>query len=80
MNTKLTLRIDEKLIKSAKEYSARKGKSVSKLVAEFFQLIQNEKFEREKQYTPTVNSLKGVLKGKRVSEKDYKKFLEKKYR
>ena len=79
MTTKLTLRIDEKLIKAAKKYSAQKGKSVSKLVTEYFQLITNEKLKEEKSLTPTVRSLKGILKGKELTEQDYKKHLEEKY-
>jgi hypothetical protein len=79
MTTKLTLRIDEELIKAAKKYSAQKGKSVSKLVTEYFQLITNEKLKEEKSLTPTVRSLKGILKGKELTEQDYKKHLEEKY-
>jgi hypothetical protein len=79
MTTKLTLRIDEKLIKAAKKYSAQKGKSVSKLVTEYFQLITNEKLREEENLTPTVRSLKGILKGKELTEQDYKKHLEEKY-
>ncbi len=79
MTTKLTLRIDEKLIKAAKKYSAQKGKSVSKLVTEYFQLITNEKLKEEENLTPTVRSLKGILKGKELTEQDYKKHLEEKY-
>ena len=79
MTTKLTLRIDEELIKAAKKYSAQKGKSVSKLVTEYFQLITNEKLKEEENLTPTVRSLKGILKGKELTEQDYKKHLEEKY-
>lgn len=79
MATKLTLRIDEKLIKAAKKYSASKGKSVSRLVSEYFQALVNEKLNEEENLTPTVKSLKGILKGKKISEKDYKKHLEEKY-
>ncbi len=79
MGFKLTLRIDDELIKSAKEYAAQKGKSVSRLVADFFQVIRNEEIEKERKLSPTVKSLKGILKGKDVSEKDYKKHLEDKY-
>ncbi|MBW2010501.1 MAG: antitoxin [Deltaproteobacteria bacterium] len=79
MNTKLTLRIDDNLIKSAKEYSAKTGKSVSRIVADLFEIIKNEKLKREYPLTPTVKSLKGALKGKQVNEKDYKEYLEKKY-
>ena len=39
MGTKLTLRIDECLIKKAKAYSAKRGKSVSSMVADFFRLL-----------------------------------------
>ncbi len=79
MSSKLTLRIDEDLIKAAKKYSAQKGKSVSMLVADFFRTLQNEEFETKQDYSPTVKSLKGILKGKEISERDYKRFLEEKY-
>lgn len=79
MGSKLTLRIDEELIKAAKEYSAKKGKSVSRLVADFFQVIRNEKLVKKQEVSPIVKSLKGILKGKEISEKDYKKYLEDKY-
>lgn len=79
MNTKLTLRLDDHLIKSAKEYSAKSGKSVSKIVADFFVIIKNEKLQKSSSITPTVQSLKGVLKDSKFSENDYKKYLEEKY-
>ena len=79
MNSKLTLRLDDDLIKSAKEYSAQTGKSVSRIVSDLFELIKNENFKKKYPLTPTVKSLKGVLKGKKIGENDYKKYLEKKY-
>ncbi len=79
MNTKLTLRMDDSLIKSAKEYSAQTGKSVSRLVADFFEIIKNDKLNKEQLLTPTVKSLKGVLKRSKAQEDDYKKYLEEKY-
>mmetsp|Transcript_5783 Transcript_5783/g.3310 ORF Transcript_5783/g.3310 Transcript_5783/m.3310 type:complete len:81 (-) Transcript_5783:54-296(-) len=79
MNTKLTLRVDHHLIKSAKEFSARTGKSVSRIVADFFEIIKNEKLPREHQLTPTVRSLKGALKRTQTDENDYKKYLDEKY-
>lgn len=79
MNTKLTLRLDDHLIKSAKEYSAKTGKSVSKIVSDFFAVIINEKLEGSRPITPTVQSLKGILKNSKFSEKDYKDYLEEKY-
>lgn len=79
MNTKLTLRLDDHLIESAKEYSAKTGKSVSKIVSDFFVIIKNEKLKKSYQVTPTVQSLKGVLKDSNFSENDYKEYLEEKY-
>jgi len=79
MITKLTLRMDDNLIESAKEYSAQTGKSVSRIVADLFEIIKNEKINRGETLTPTVRSLKGILKGKQIDEKDYKKYLEEKY-
>lgn len=78
MITKLTLRMDEHLIQSAKEYSLQTGKSVSRIVADLFEIIKNEKIKREDSLTPTVRSLKGVLKGKNLDENDYRKYLEEK--
>lgn len=79
MNTKLTLRLDDNLIESAKEYSAKTGKSVSKIVSDFFVIIKNEKLKKGYQVTPTAQSLKGILKDSNFSENDYKKYLEEKY-
>lgn len=79
MNTKLTLRMDDNLIESAKEHAAKTGKSVSRIVADLFEIIKNEKLKREYPLTPTVRSLKGALKGKPVDGEAYKKYLEEKY-
>ena len=79
MNTKLTLRIDQQLIKAAKEYSARTGKSVSRIVADLFEILNSDKIQKENQSTPTVSSLRGVLKSANIDEADYKKYLEDKH-
>jgi hypothetical protein len=79
MNTKLTLRLDDHLIESAKEYSVKTGKSLSKIVSDFFVIIKNEKLERTSSVTPAVQSLKGILKDSKFSENDYKSYLEEKY-
>jgi hypothetical protein len=50
MNTKLTLRLDDKLIASAKRHSAESGKSVSQLVSDFFALIDAQ--ERRRYHAP----------------------------
>lgn len=78
MNTKLTLRLDDKLIASAKRHSAESGKSVSQLVADFFALIDAQ--DRDFDITPRVRSLRGVLAGSGLEESDYRRHLEEKYR
>ena len=78
MNTKLTLRLDKDLIKKAKTYAAKRGKSVSTLVANYFSLLQVER-EKKEELPPKLASLKGILKDKKVNEDDYKKYLETKY-
>ncbi|MHB1344131.1 MAG: DUF6364 family protein [Thermoleophilia bacterium] len=78
MNTKLTLRLDDKLIASAKRHSAESGKSVSQLVADFFALIDAQ--DRDVDITPRVRSLRGVLAGSGLDESDYRRHLEEKYR
>jgi len=79
MNKKLTLRLDENLVESAKKYSAKTGKSVSKIVADLFSIINNEKIENEFEITPTVKALRGALRKTAIDERDYKDYLEEKY-
>jgi hypothetical protein len=78
MNTKLTLRLDDKLIASAKRHSAESGKSVSQLVSDFFALIDAQ--ESDVDITPRVRSLRGVLADSGLDESDYRRHLEEKYR
>ncbi len=79
MNTKLTLRLDDHLIESAKKYSAQTGKSVSKIVADFFVIIGNEHLDKSNSISPTVQSLKGVLKGSKYTDNAYGDYLEEKH-
>lgn len=77
MNTKLTLRLDEKLIEDAKRHSRESGRSISQLVADFFALIQTQGGVVE--VTPRVRALRGVLAGHGLDESDYRRHLEDKY-
>ena len=79
MKTKLTLRLNDDLIKNAKEYSVKSGKPVSRIVADLFTVIKNEKLNKNYKLTPAVKSLKGILHGKRIDESDYKRHIEEKY-
>ena len=78
MNTKLTLRIDEAVVRKAKIEAKPRGKSVSRMVAEFIESIGSRP-ESEKLLPPTTASLVGILKGQEISENDYKEHLREKY-
>ncbi len=78
MNTKLTLRLDDELIGRAKRHSARSGKSVSKLVADYFALIDSG--EAPVEITPRVRALRGALAGSALDERDYRRHLESRHR
>ncbi|HBL28373.1 MAG TPA: antitoxin [Acidobacteria bacterium] len=80
MHTKLTLRIDEKLIERAKSHAQRSGKSVSKMVEDYFELLPAHAAARTRPLTPIVSSLVGILKGTHLDEEDYRRHLEEKYR
>ena len=77
MNTKLTLRIDDVLVQQAKTQAARRGKSVSQMFSEFVESLGAN--APRQSLPPVTGSLLGIMKGHRVSEKDYRKHLQEKY-
>ncbi len=60
MTAKLTLSINEETIKRAKRISLRRGKSISKIVEEYFNSLP-EKDEKEE---TAVDKIKKIMKGK----------------
>ena len=80
MNTKLTLRLDDSLIRSAKRHSTKSGKSVSRLVSDYFALIDAMEPPPATELTPRVRLLLGSLSGASVDERDYRRHLEDKHR
>jgi len=67
METKLTLKLDQVVINSAKEYAKKNQKSLSKLVEDFFRnLVYEGNFSRK--YPSLVEKLSGV-----ISENDLEK-------
>jgi hypothetical protein len=79
VKSKLTLRLDDRLIRQAKAIAKRRGKSVSEMVAEYFKLLGSRSSGGAEQLAPMVQSLKGILKGSGLDQKDYRKHLEDKY-
>lgn len=79
MNMKITLRMDEMLIKKAKSEAGRRGKSVSQMVGEFFSHLGRADREAGNDLPPVTASLLGALKGHSVDETTHKKHLREKY-
>jgi len=79
MQTKLTLRIEDELIKKAKRVARKRGKSVSRIVADYFNHISVEENTEDMSLPPNVKSLYGSLANFKIDESDYKKYLEQKY-
>ncbi|MDR1506403.1 MAG: DUF6364 family protein [Treponema sp.] len=67
METKLTLKLDQTVIKSAKKYAENNNRSLSKLVEDFFKNLSSENI-REEEYPPLIKKLSGI-----ISENDLKK-------
>ena len=79
MQAKLTLRLDERLIRRAKAHARRTGKSVSQIVADYFAFLGKKSTNGDSRLTPTVRSLKGALSGADVGTEDYHSYLEEKH-
>lgn len=79
MQTKLTLRMEAELIHLAKSIAEKKGKSLSKMVADYFKILTKKELADNFELPPNVKSLYGALADSNVDESDYKKYLEGKY-
>lgn len=79
MNTRLTLRLDEDLIRNARRHSAASGKSLSRLVADFFTVLGSAEEIPGTEITPRVRSLIGSLRRDSATEADYRRHLEEKH-
>ena len=78
MQSKLTLRLDDSLIRQAKAYAKQHDKSLSQVVADYFKLLTKEIENPE--VPPITQSLIGVIKDVDVDVDDYKRHLEEKQR
>ncbi len=81
MATKLTLRLDEKLIDRAKKAAKVKGVSLSKLVSDYFKSISLKQTQKNT-VSPVLSEISGILSAKTKSKKifkSYKDHIEEKY-
>ncbi len=79
MATELTIQLDDKLADKLRRISEIKGITISKLVSDYFKVLDVDALQEKSELTPIVKSLMGVLKGANVDEQDYQKFLAEKY-
>jgi len=68
MTTKLTLAIDETVIKKAKEYALKKKMSLSKLVEFYFSSITSASSKKKQEFAspPITSELSGMVKTKKA--------------
>ncbi|MBI2192902.1 MAG: antitoxin [Planctomycetes bacterium] len=80
MQTKLTLRLESRLIEAAKAFAKEHGKSLSQIVSDYFASLTGDRDQRaEDELTPIVRALKGTLRGTGMRVDNYRQHLEKKH-
>lgn len=78
METKLTLKLDQKVINSVKIYAEKNNRSLSRLVEDYFKKLIMEN-EPRKAISPLVEELSGIISEKDLRNLNYIDYLEKKY-
>lgn len=73
MSTKLTLSIDESVIRDAKEYAQKTGRSVSQLVESYLKAITNPTKKKKSKLPPHLKRWHGAFKME--DESDYQALL-----
>lgn len=79
MSSKLTLYIDDDVIRHIKNYAKEQKLSVSKVVNNFLTLLKQNKPDQETPAAPITNSLQGVLDERTFDKETYHEHLEDKY-
>ncbi len=81
MNVKLTLKMDESVIESAKLFARSHHTSLSKLAETYFKTITRQT-SPQRRVTGVVGELAGLLKNKDIvsNNSDYIDYLEEKYK
>jgi hypothetical protein len=79
METKLTLKLEKKIIEKGKAFARKKKTSLSKLIENYLEKVTEDPIGQE--ISPLVKSLSGTVKNSTVQHKsDYTKFLRNKYK
>ena len=82
MDTKLTLKLDQEVIKKAKHYAAEKKISLSRMIENYLNSLTSDKTNDDIQISPFVKSLSSGIEI--PADYDYKKdradYLDQKYK
>jgi hypothetical protein len=82
MTTKLTLRLNDTVIKKAKKTASNKGVSLSRMVEDYFKAVADQGTQEVRE-SPVLYEVSGVLSGKQDAAQlraGYRKHLAEKYR
>ncbi len=82
MDTKLTLKLNQRVIEKAKEYAANKKMSLSRLIEAYLQSLTSEKESSEFEISPFVKSIStgSEIPADLDYKKEYSDHLSKKYK
>ena len=82
MDAKLTLKLNQKIIKKAKEYASHKKMSLSRIVEAYLQSLTTDTDTSEFEISPFVKSIATVtgMPADLEHKKEYSNFLIKKYK
>lgn len=82
MQAKLTLRLDDRLIRRAKRLAKDRNKSVSEMVASFFEALEDREPPTEVSLPPLTAKLLGSLRtgDSDLDVDDYRRHLDEKHR
>jgi hypothetical protein len=79
MDSKLTLKLNERVIEQAKQYAKENNISLSRMIESYLQAVTLKKNNKVK-ISPLVESLTGVIELENYDyRKDYTDFLSQKY-
>ena len=82
MSTKLTLRLDDGVIRKAKKKASARGISLSRMVEDYFKAVAEQDVQEVRE-SPVLYEVSGVLSGKKDAAElraGYRKHLTEKYR
>jgi hypothetical protein len=82
MDTKLTLKLSADVISKAKEYARLHKVSLSKMIETYLLSLTDKNEDEKREISPIVDGLSGVIElpDDFDAKKDYRDFLQNKYR